>query len=150
MGEVVQVDEAMGREVALGAQEGPARVVRKRRRGVGVRSRKVLAAFSDAEFMAVEAAARQSGLTVTGFVASRALAHARGEVSPLPSSVVEAMRDLMEARTLLRRYGTLLNQSVAKLNATGVADAGLAAAVERCDAATARVDGAAAHLARHR
>lgn len=146
---VVREDQAP----AVAETDGGVYVVggaRRRRRAVVARGHQVAPRFSEEEFAVLVAAAAGSGLTVTGFVASRALAHARGEVAPLPSSAADAVRELVGGRTMLRRYASLLNQSVAKLNATGTADAGLGAAVARCEAATAAMDEAAERLGRGR
>lgn len=86
--------------------------------------------------------------TDPGYVASTSVAVARGEVTPLPASTGDAVRELVAARTQLRRYGTLLNQVVARLHATGAADAALTAALDRCDAATLAVTGAVTRLGR--
>ncbi len=98
--------------------------------------------------LAVAAAA--VALTPTGYVASTAVAVARGQVRPMPSGVGDVMRELVEARAQLVRYGVLLNQAVARLNATGEVDGSLVAAAQRCDAATASVRAATERLGRQR
>lgn len=60
------------------------------------------------------------------------------------------MRELVDARAQLVRYGVLLNQEVARLNATGQADGSLTAAAQRCDQATAAVRAATERLGRSR
>ena len=91
-----------------------------------------------------------SGLTPTGYVASTAVAVARGQVRPLPSGVGEVVRELVDARAQLVRYGVLLNQAVARLNATGEVDGALGAAARRCDEATAALRAATERLGRAR
>lgn len=98
--------------------------------------------------LAVSAAA--AGVTPTSYVATTAVAVARGQLRPLPSGVGDVMRELVEARAQLVRYGVLLNQAVARLNATGQVDGSLAAAAQRCDAATASVRAATERLGRSR
>ena len=135
--------------VKAGPVDGAVRV-RRRRRQVVARPHAVAPKFSDVEIAVLRSAAAQAGLTVTGYVSSRAVAVARGEVVPLPSSVGDAVRELVAARTMLRRYASLLNQSVAKLNATGVADQALSAAVARCEEATVGMSEAAMRLGQQR
>ena len=50
----------------------------------------------------------------------------------MPSGVGDVVRELVEARAQLVRYGVLLNQAVARLNATGDVDGSLGAAARRC------------------
>jgi len=123
---------------------------RRRRRQVVARPHAVFARFSAEEFEVLGVAAAAAGLTPTSFVAARAVAVARGVVRPVPSGTAEVVRELVEARTQLVRFGVLLNQAVAKLNATGQVDGALAAAVQRCDAATASLRAATERLGRQR
>ncbi len=124
--------------------------IRRRRRQATARPHSMLARFSDEEFEVLAVAAAAVGLTPTGYVASTAVAVARGQVRPLPSGVGDVMRELVEARAQLVRYGVLLNQAVARLNATGQMDGSLAAAAQRCDQATAAVRSATERLGRSR
>jgi len=110
----------------------------------------VFARFSVEEFEVLGVAAATAGLTPTSFVAARAVAVARGVVRPVPSGTAEVVRELVEARTQLVRFGVLLNQAVAKLNATGQVDGALVAAVQRCDAATGSLRAATERLGRQR
>ena len=68
----------------------------------------------------------------------------------MPSGVGDVMRELVKARAQLVRYGVLLNQAVARLNATGEVDRSLVAAAQRCEAATASVRAATERLGRQR
>jgi len=124
--------------------------VRRRRRQVVARPHAVFARFSVEEFEVLGVAAATAGLTPTSFVAARAVAVARGVVRPVPSGTAEVVRELVEARTQLVRFGVLLNQAVAKLNATGQVDGALVAAVQRCDAATGSLRAATERLGRQR
>jgi hypothetical protein len=151
---VVEV-RRVGFVVVDGGPSVPARAgsgvpVRRRARQKTARGHAVFARFSDEEFAVVSVAAARAGVTPTSYVARSAVAVARGEVAPLPSSTGEVVRELVAARTQLVRYGTLLNQAVAKLNATGVAGADLGVAVDRCAAAVATVRAATERLGRSR
>ena len=153
-GSVAPQDRAAegGAVLPAGAESGSvgARGVRRRRRLSTPRPHSMLARFSDEEFEVLAVAAATSGLTPTGYVASTAVAVARGQVRPMPSGVGDVMRELVDARTQLVRYGVLLNQAVARLNATGEVDGSLVAAAQRCDAATAAVRAATERLGRQR
>lgn len=80
----------------------------------------VFVRLSDEEFGLLAVAAAASGVTVASFVGSQALAVAGGLVHPLPSAVGEVVRELVEARTQLVRYGALLNQAVPPRQPGGV------------------------------
>lgn len=88
-------------------------------------------------------AAALEGLTPTGYAAKAAVDVARGRVRPTPSTTADALAELLEARAQVRRFGVLVNQAVAKLNATGEADGALEAAVAACTRAVGRVEEAA-------
>ena len=125
-------------------------VVRRRRRERTARPRAVFARLSEEEFEVVAVAAAASKVTPTSYVAAAAVAVARGQVRPVPSGVGDVVRELVEARLQLVRYGVQLNQAVARLNATGQVDGSLLAAARRCDAATAAVRAATERLGRRR
>ncbi|MBO0822095.1 MAG: hypothetical protein J2P26_14755, partial [Nocardiopsaceae bacterium] len=63
--------------------------------------------------------AGENGLTVSAFVADRALASARRQAPAVPVPLREAMRDLNRATAQLQRAGANFNQAVAGFNATG-------------------------------
>lgn len=128
---------------------GPA-AARRRRRQATARPHAVFARFSNEEFEDLAVAAALGGVTPTSYVASVAVAVARGQVRPMPSGVGDVVRELVEARLQLVRYGVLLNQAVARLSATGEVDGSLGAAAQRCDAATAAVRAATERLGRSR
>ncbi len=134
---------------AAAGSAGPA-AARRRRRQVTARPHAMFARFSDEEFEDLAVAAALGGVTPTSYVASTAVAVARGQVRPMPSGVGGVVLELVEARVQLVRYGVLLNQAVARLNATGEADGSLSAAAQRCDAATAAVRAATERLGRPR
>jgi hypothetical protein len=54
----------------------------------------------------------------------------------MPSGVDDVMRELVEARAELVRYGVLLSQAAVRLNATGEVDGSPAAAAQRCQVGT--------------
>ncbi len=130
---------------------------RHRRHQQPSRPRRVLLKLSEAEYEAIAAAAAEhGGLTPTGFAAEAALATARGVAMAGDAAALggdheglrQALVELMQARTQLRRYGVNVNQAVAQLHATGELPAWLEGRVARADVAVERVDAAAAHLAR--
>lgn len=95
----------------------------------GGRPHQVRARFSDQEWTTIEAAAAESGVTPTGFVAAAALAQAAGRPGPaetLPAR--ELARRADEMWTQLVRIGTNLNQIAYSLNAGGVEGHRVAAA----------------------
>ncbi len=109
---------------------GVARSGRDRRHQSPRRSRNITAAFTDAEYAALTAAARRLGLTPTGFCAQAALAAAVAPANdavpclgadPRVEALAEAQVELATLRTAVVRVGTNLNQAVAALHATGEA-----------------------------
>jgi len=145
---------AVSNKSATGAEgqlpSGPRRAQRRRTRLEQPRPHALLARLSDEEFELVAVAAAHVGLTTTGYVADTAVQVARGTVRPVPATTAQVVRELVDARTQLRRYGVLLNQAVAKLHATGEVAPGLLVAVQRCDAAVAALGGAVQRLGRDR
>ena len=119
---------------------GVARSGRDRRHQSPRRRRNITAAFTDAEYAALAAAARRVGLTPTGFCAQAALAAAVAptQTTTVPSlgadprveALAQAQVELATLRTAVVRVGTNLNQAVAALHATG-RGAGVAAACGR-------------------
>lgn len=138
------ISQALEPSPTLGRRSG---AKRRRREGVA-RPHAVMVRLSDAEWGVVSVAAAAAGLTPTGYVGTQAVAVARGTVSPLPAQVSDVVRELVEARRQLVRYGQLLNQAVARLHVDGLVDARLDAAVAGCALAVASVSGATTRLAR--
>jgi uncharacterized protein (DUF1778 family) len=115
----------------------------------------------------VERAAEVAGLRPSSYVAAAALRMAQGVLQPREGAgqdgateaqlvVVawsdredrELLAELIQARLALRRYGVNVNQAAAVLNSGGTAPVWLEQAIAGGDRAVARVDAAAAALAR--
>jgi hypothetical protein len=138
---------------------GVARSGRDRRHQSPRRRRSITAAFTDAEYAALAAAARRVGLTPTGFCAQAALAAAtappmQGPVGPgdgadpRAEALAQLQAELADLRTAVTRVGTNLNQAVAALNAQGEAPVWLRHVVEQCARALGAVDEAASRVHR--
>ncbi len=86
------------------------------------RERTVRLALTDAEYEAISAAAAEAGMARGAYTARAVLAVARGTAGTA-GTADEALRlllrELVQAAGLVRRIGVNLNQSVARLNATG-------------------------------
>ena len=118
---------------------------RFRARAGGVRASRVTVAFDAAERAAVDSTAGRDGLATGPWLGRTGLAVARPELTPLPASSRQMVQELVDARRQLQRYGTLLNQAVARLHSTGQAVelAAAAAAVAGCERAVLRLQQAA-------
>jgi hypothetical protein len=92
--------------------------VRRRSRQVASRPRVVQFSLTEEEFEEVSRAAERSSVARGAFAAETALALARGGEPRVCSSLQDALAELIAVAGLVRRVGTLLNQAVAKLNAT--------------------------------
>jgi hypothetical protein len=79
------------------------------------REARVNVRLDPAEYADVIAAARRSGLTPSGFTAEATLAASRQQT--LKPGHQELVRELMSARSQLRRYGNNINQAARVLNA---------------------------------
>jgi hypothetical protein len=102
--------------------------------------------FSGRERAEIEVAAASVGMTVNGFCAEAALSVARKQprsdgVAQDREVLARLQRQLFEARTAVNRFGSNVNQAVAKLHATGQPpiDA-LAHAVGLCTRAVRNLD----------
>ena len=104
--------------------------------------------YSEQELADVAAAAERSGLTPSGYAAEAALAAARESEPPAAEPWRQALVEVMEARTQVRRFGTNVNQAVRALNATGEPPEWLARAVAFAASAVEQLDEAATRLAR--
>jgi hypothetical protein len=107
--------------------------------------------LDDEEMAELTAAAGLAGLTLAGFVADSALAAARGGSAPVSQQKRTELLELMAARGVLGRIGSLLNQLTAAANSGADLPAGeLAAVLQRVVVAAQRVERAAADVSRRR
>lgn len=106
--------------------------------------------LTDREYAEVAAAAEKAdngrAVSVSGYAASAALTFARRALAPELNPLREAVRAVILARNAVNRYGVLVNQAVAGLNATGRPPAWLAEAVATCSRATAAAEEAMREL----
>jgi hypothetical protein len=116
---------------------------RRRPRQETPRPRTVRFDLTDAEFAELEQAAGRAGLARGAYAAEAALAAARGRVSVPGEPFREALSELITASGLVRRIGVLLNQAVARLNATGQRPGELAPCALACMRRVERLDAAA-------
>jgi len=142
---------------------------RHRRHRFPARGHVVKVLYGEEERAAVEVAAELAGLRPSGYVAAAALVMAQQVQEPtgpgegggaggparrrVPGSLSspedrELLAELIQARLALRRYGTNVNQAAAVLNSGGQVPVWLEQAVAGGDRAVARVDAAAAAVAR--
>lgn len=114
----------------------------RRPRAGGHRTHRVSLRLSAEEHAELTAAARRVAETPSGYAARVALNVARGTTATGldPGEVRELALRLMQARTMLARMGSLLNQAVTVLHTTGEPPVYLPDAVRRCTAAIAGVD----------
>ena len=136
-----------GESGAIGvAQEirGTAECRRRRTRHQGkVRGCRIAISVDEAERLELEGAARENRLTVSAFVADRALAAARHQAPETPAGPLrEAVENLMRAAAQLHRVGTNFNQAVAALNATGQPPGNLPQYARYADSVVHRLDDA--------
>ena len=103
-----------------GSQTSVRRQGRRRSRQPVPRTRRVEVTLTGEEYTVIEAAARRAGLARRAYIAQAVLA-AAANGGPLGGrdSLRRALIELMRAAGLVRRIGTNINQSVAKLNAAG-------------------------------
>jgi len=140
---------------------------RHRRHRFPARDHVVKVLYGEEERGVVEVAAELAGLRPSGYVAAAALVMARqvqeptepgggaggpaggrAGVSMSTPEDRELLAELIQARLALRRYGTNVNQAAAVLNSGGQVPVWLEQAVAGGDRAVARVDRAAAAVAR--
>ena len=121
---------------------------RRRPRQQAPRPRTVRFDLTEAEFAELEQAAGRAGLAKGAYAAEAALSAARG-TSVEPDTVFrEALGEVIRASGLVRRIGVLLNQAVAKLNATGQHPDELVPVAQACLRRVERLDAAAEQLRR--
>jgi hypothetical protein len=102
--------------------------------------------LADAEHAALSQAAERSGLTLSGYAATAALAAAAGQPAPDDRQAQRLMSELMATRAQLRRYGSNLNQVARALNAGGEAPEWVSVAVRLTDRVVDRIDAAVTDL----
>jgi hypothetical protein len=85
------------------------------------RSKALKVLYDEAEFAAIERAARSAGLRPSGYVATAALTAAQGGSVSAPREVAgrELLEELLRLRLEVRRYGVNVNQIAAAMNAGG-------------------------------
>ena len=121
---------------------------RRRPREETPRCRTVRFDLTEKEFTELEEAAGRAGLAKGAYAAEAALSAARGTAAEPDTAQREALGELMRAAGLVRRIGVLLNQAVAKLNATGQRPGELANIAEACLRRVDHLDAAAEQVRR--
>jgi hypothetical protein len=119
---------------------------RRRPRQQAARARTVRFDLTEEEFAELEQAAVRAGLAKGAYAAEAALSAARGTAVEPDTAFREALGELIRASGLVRKIGTLLNQAVAKLNATGQHPAELVPVAQACLRRVDRLDAAADQL----
>ena len=117
--------------------------MRRRPRQEAPRPRTVRFDLTDDEFAELEKAAGRAGLAKGAYAAAASMAAARGGVTAPGEPFREALGELVTASGLVRRIGVLLNQAVAKLNATGQRPGELDPCAQACLRRVERLDAAA-------
>jgi hypothetical protein len=102
--------------------------------------------LTEADFAELEQAAKRAGLAKGAYAAEAALSAARGTAVEPDTLSREALGELIRAAGLVRRIGVLLNQAVAKLNATGQDPAELVPCAQACLRRVERLDAAAEQI----
>jgi hypothetical protein len=120
---------------------GPA--LRRRPREGVPRPRTVRFDLTEDEFAELAQAAGRAGLAKGAYAAEAALAAARGRVTAPGEPLREALGALVTAAGLVRKIGVLLNQAVARLNATGQRPGELGPCAQACLRRVERLDAAA-------
>ena len=119
---------------------------RRRPREQAPRCRTVRFDLTEEEFTELEQAAGRAGLAKGAYAAEAALSAARGTAVEPDTVFREALGELMRASGLVRKIGVLLNQAVARLNATGQRPAELVPVAQACLRRVDRLDAAAEQL----
>jgi hypothetical protein len=119
---------------------------RRRPRQQAARRRTVRFDLTEEEFAELEQAAGRAGLAKGAYAAEAALSAARGTAVEPDTVFREALGELIRASGLVRKIGTLLNQAVAKLNATGQHPAELVPVAQACLRRVERLDNAAEQI----
>lgn len=92
---------------------------RRRQRDRRPRPHRMAVKLNDDELVELRAAAAAAGKAPGAYVAESALAVARGQLRPLPSSWRGALWELLAARRDMAKLGNLVNQVARVGNATG-------------------------------
>jgi hypothetical protein len=98
---------------------------------------------TEQEFAALEEAAGRVRLARGAYAAQVVVAHVNGGGTGPEAPDREALGELVRAAGLARKIGVLLNQAVAKLNATGQRSGDLLACAEACMRRVEHLDEAA-------
>lgn len=112
----------------------------RRPRSAVRREYRITVKLTKEEKAAVECAAERSGKAVGAWVGEIAMLAAELREMTASQAQLEILRELIRIAGLLRRAGTLLNQAVARLNATGVPSPDLAPSIAFLMKVMARVD----------
>jgi hypothetical protein len=112
------------------------------------RPRQVKLRVSQDEYATIAGAARDAGLTPSGYAAETALAAAAGADPPSAVPWRTALAELIEARTQVRRIGTNINQAARAINADGEPPTWLEHALTITERAIQSLDVSAAALQR--
>jgi hypothetical protein len=112
------------------------------------RPHRVTLRFAEEEYAAVAAAAREAGLTITGYTAQTAVAVATESRPPAGELLRAALSELMQARSQVRRFAVNVNQALVALHAEGEPPEWLGSATALTGRAVARLDAAAAEVVR--
>ena len=132
--------------VIQGHDARPSAGSRRRPRQQSPRPRTVRFDLTEAEFAELEQAAGRAGLAKGAYAAEAALSAARGTAVEPDTLSREALGELIRASGLVRRIGVLLNQAVARLNATGQRPAELVPCAQACLRRVERLDAAAEQI----
>ena len=103
----------------------------------------MLVRLTEEEFGELTEAAGRARMARAAYAAEAALSAARGTAAEPDAQLREALGEVMRAAGLVRRIGVLLNQAVAKLNATGQRPGELDECARICVRRVASMDAAA-------
>lgn len=134
-----------GRTMDTAAGSETIRRRRERRQGTARKCR-ISISVDENERRELEIAAAEDGLTVSAFVADRALASVRLQAPSHPAHLREALQNLLRATAQLQKAGTNFNQCVAALNTTGQPPGNLPQYARYTATVVRRVDEAASQV----
>lgn len=120
----------------------------RRPRSAMRRDYRITVKLTGEENAALQRAAARSGKAVAAWAGETAVRAADLREMTASQAQLETLRELIRIAGLVRRAGTLLNQAVAKLNATGSPGPDLAQAVRYLMKGMAQVDDAALQVKR--